>query len=149
MPYSIAGFGTLLVRMQSKFEAARRCPTPLLQVYDYLCTLGDEVSSGASGPSTLGGAECRSQVTLVWQQPWNAGTIVFFLNRYLPFIDTFMSLFRTSPPLLIFSQACVIPKSFSAVLTTTQTPEVSTISPTLLGTFLTSILRRAHESSRR
>ena len=50
---------------------------------------------------TVGTAEERAsdvqstaQVALVWQQPFHVGTILFLLNRYPPFIDTFMSLFR-------------------------------------------------------
>ncbi|THH09951.1 hypothetical protein EW145_g1647 [Phellinidium pouzarii] len=31
-------------------------------------------------------------VTLVWPSRWNLGKILFFLNRYLPFADTFLSL---------------------------------------------------------
>ncbi|KAF8152304.1 hypothetical protein B0H34DRAFT_112122 [Crassisporium funariophilum] len=44
-----------------------------LLVYDLLCTLDQEV-------------------TYVWASPWSLGTVLFFLNRYLPFIDTFLSL---------------------------------------------------------
>jgi len=46
-----------------------------LLVYDYVCTFDREVA-------------------YVWTSPsqWSAGTLLFFLNRYLPFIDTFMEL---------------------------------------------------------
>lgn len=44
-----------------------------LLTYDTLCTL-------------------RYEVTYVWFQPFSLGTILFFLNRYLPFIDTLLSL---------------------------------------------------------
>ncbi|PPQ67610.1 hypothetical protein CVT26_006820 [Gymnopilus dilepis] len=44
-----------------------------LLVYDLLCTLDREVA-------------------YVWRPPWSLGTLLFFLNRYLPFIDTFLSL---------------------------------------------------------
>jgi len=44
-----------------------------LLVYDLLCTLDQEVA-------------------YVWNSPWTLGTALFFLNRYLPFIDTFLSL---------------------------------------------------------
>ncbi|TDL23407.1 hypothetical protein BD410DRAFT_787230 [Rickenella mellea] len=32
------------------------------------------------------------EVTLVWSQKWTWGKVMFMLNRYLPFIDTFLSL---------------------------------------------------------
>ncbi|KAL5514110.1 hypothetical protein ACEPAG_2871 [Sanghuangporus baumii] len=32
------------------------------------------------------------EVALVWTSRWNLGKILFFLNRYLPFFDTFLSL---------------------------------------------------------
>lgn len=44
-----------------------------LLIYDFLCTLDQEVK-------------------YVWQTPWSPGKVLFFLNRYLPFIDTFLSL---------------------------------------------------------
>ncbi|KDR66170.1 hypothetical protein GALMADRAFT_259632 [Galerina marginata CBS 339.88] len=44
-----------------------------LLVYDFLCMLDQEVA-------------------YVWTAPWTFGTALFFLNRYLPFIDTFLSL---------------------------------------------------------
>lgn len=40
---------------------------------------------------------CR-QVAYAWPFPWSTGTVLFFLNRYLPFIDTFLSLKRRSVP---------------------------------------------------
>ncbi|KAI0340996.1 hypothetical protein BDW22DRAFT_1346721 [Trametopsis cervina] len=71
VPYTVAAFGTLLV-------------------YDWLCTLSDEVATIGLYPflpwlTTL-------QVSLVWSQPGNIGSLLFFLNRYPPFIDTFLSL---------------------------------------------------------
>ncbi|KAL5489765.1 hypothetical protein ACEPAI_4597 [Sanghuangporus weigelae] len=32
------------------------------------------------------------EVTLVWPSRWSLGKTLFFLNRYLPFVDTFLSL---------------------------------------------------------
>ncbi|KZP10747.1 hypothetical protein FIBSPDRAFT_937859 [Athelia psychrophila] len=43
-----------------------------LLTYDILCTLDKEVE-------------------YVWNGPWSFGTILYVLNRYLPFIDTFIS----------------------------------------------------------
>ncbi|KAL4255617.1 hypothetical protein AB1N83_012682, partial [Pleurotus pulmonarius] len=42
-------------------------------VYDFLCTFDQEVA-------------------YVWSAPWTFGSVLFFLNRYLPFVDTFVSL---------------------------------------------------------
>ncbi|KAF7760848.1 hypothetical protein Agabi119p4_10257 [Agaricus bisporus var. burnettii] len=44
-----------------------------LLVYDHLCTLDQEVAH-------------------VWSNPLSGGSILFMLNRYLPYVDTFMSL---------------------------------------------------------
>lgn len=44
-----------------------------LLVYDHLCTLDLEVAH-------------------VWSHPLSGGALLFFLNRYLPYVDTFMSL---------------------------------------------------------
>ncbi|KAF9554236.1 hypothetical protein CPC08DRAFT_195812 [Agrocybe pediades] len=44
-----------------------------LLVYDYLCTLDQEIA-------------------YAWSPPWSAGTVLFFLNRYLPFVDTLISI---------------------------------------------------------
>ena len=40
-----------------------------------------------------------NQVAFVWSQPWSLGTVLFVLNRYLPFVDTFISL--RCPSLLV------------------------------------------------
>ncbi|ETW76421.1 hypothetical protein HETIRDRAFT_429889 [Heterobasidion irregulare TC 32-1] len=53
-PYSIAGIAALLV-------------------YDYICTLDQEIE-------------------FVWSGPWSLGKFLFLANRYSPFIDTFISL---------------------------------------------------------
>ncbi|KAI5122261.1 hypothetical protein M0805_007125 [Coniferiporia weirii] len=45
-----------------------------LLVYDVFCVTFEE------------------EVSLVWPSPWNYGKVIFFLNRYLPFVDTFLSL---------------------------------------------------------
>ncbi|KAF8966824.1 hypothetical protein BDZ97DRAFT_1806687 [Flammula alnicola] len=33
------------------------------------------------------------EINYIWQQPWTLGTILFAVNRYLPFVDTFMALY--------------------------------------------------------
>ncbi|KAI0748966.1 hypothetical protein BC629DRAFT_1179933 [Irpex lacteus] len=73
VPYTIAAFGSLLV-------------------YDYLCTLADEIS-------------------LVWLQPWNIGTVLFLLNRYPPFLDTFLSLHALTT--VQYPEVCI--RNFKAV----------------------------------
>ncbi|KAJ7128658.1 hypothetical protein C8R44DRAFT_979272 [Mycena epipterygia] len=57
---------------------ARLVPNTLLAcatvlIYDWLCTLNQEISH-------------------VRARPWSTGTLFFVLNRYLPFIDVFISL---------------------------------------------------------
>lgn len=42
-------------------------------VYDLLCTLDQEI-------------------TYVWSNPWTLSSLLFFLNRYLPFFDTLLAL---------------------------------------------------------
>ncbi|KAJ7128664.1 hypothetical protein C8R44DRAFT_979277 [Mycena epipterygia] len=59
------------------FEA-RLVPSTLVAcatiiVYDWLCTLDQEISH-------------------VWTRPWSTGTLFFVFNRYLPFIDVFILL---------------------------------------------------------
>ncbi|KAF9260336.1 hypothetical protein L218DRAFT_962658 [Marasmius fiardii PR-910] len=43
-----------------------------LLLYDYLCTLEQELA-------------------YVWSRPWSLGSLMFLLNRYLPFVDTFLN----------------------------------------------------------
>ncbi|KAG7085761.1 hypothetical protein E1B28_003302 [Marasmius oreades] len=51
-----------------------------LLVYDYLCTLEQELA-------------------YVWSRPWSLGSIMFLFNRYLPFVDTFLYLGMRFGPL--------------------------------------------------
>ncbi|TFK35850.1 hypothetical protein BDQ12DRAFT_265848 [Crucibulum laeve] len=48
-----------------------------LLTYDYLCTLDQEIN-------------------LVWSRPFSIGSVLFFVNRYTPFIDMIMSLYMMS-----------------------------------------------------
>ncbi|KAJ7128660.1 hypothetical protein C8R44DRAFT_873354 [Mycena epipterygia] len=64
--------------------AARLVPNTLLAcatvlVYDWLCTLDQEISH-------------------VWARPWSTGTLFFVFNRYLPFIDVLISLSGAPTP---------------------------------------------------
>jgi len=48
--------------------------TSTMLSYDFLCTLDREVK-------------------YIWSSPWNPGSLLFMLNRYLPFIDTGVALY--------------------------------------------------------
>ena len=48
-----------------------------LKFYDYSITVADEID-------------------LIWFAPWGAGKGLFFLNRYLPFIEAPLWLYRKS-----------------------------------------------------
>ncbi|KAF5350881.1 hypothetical protein D9758_010481 [Tetrapyrgos nigripes] len=50
--------------------------TATLLCYDYLCTFEHEVA-------------------YIWPQPLTIGSVLFFLNRYSPFIDTFLNISLT------------------------------------------------------
>jgi hypothetical protein len=63
-----------------------------IQIYDHLCTLDLEVGripfifvSRSAEPAWI------LQAAHVWSHPLSGGSILFFLNRYLPYVDTFMS----------------------------------------------------------
>uniref|UniRef100_A0A8H8CFU3 DUF6533 domain-containing protein n=1 Tax=Psilocybe cubensis TaxID=181762 RepID=A0A8H8CFU3_PSICU len=63
-----------------------------LLVYDYICTLDQEIA-------------------YAWTASWSFGTVLFFLNRYLPFVDTFLSLhlkFSVNTPEVTFIPAIVV-----------------------------------------
>src|ERR1700691_5994652 len=64
----------------------------------------------------------EEQVEYVWTAPCSIGTIMFVLNRYLPLIDTFISLHREHSKNLqnVFGGL----DSRTLVLTTQNTPEV-------------------------
>ncbi|KAJ7076592.1 hypothetical protein B0H15DRAFT_863804 [Mycena belliarum] len=60
------------------FDSDRLVPSTLyacatVLIYDWLCTLDREISC-------------------VWPRPWSPGTVLFMLNRYLPFIDVSLGL---------------------------------------------------------
>ncbi|KAJ7283596.1 hypothetical protein C8J57DRAFT_1292990 [Mycena rebaudengoi] len=60
-----------------------------IQVFDWLCTLDQEVRVVTW---TILAMNSLLQILYVWPRPWSISTILFVLNRYLPFVDTFLSL---------------------------------------------------------
>ncbi|THV03325.1 hypothetical protein K435DRAFT_775011 [Dendrothele bispora CBS 962.96] len=59
-----------------------------LLVYDYICTLDQEV-------------------TYVWSKPLALGSILFFINRYLPFIDAVLNINVNFAPVITPEQCLV------------------------------------------
>jgi len=57
----------------SRLVPSTLCACATILVYDLVCTLDQEV-------------------LYVWPRPWSMSTALFVFNRYLPFIDTFLSL---------------------------------------------------------
>ncbi|KAF8193810.1 hypothetical protein BJ912DRAFT_960577 [Pholiota molesta] len=66
---------TIIVNTETQLVQSTLVAFSTLLVYDFLCTFDQELA-------------------YVWTSPsqWSAGTVLFILNRYLPFIDTFMAL---------------------------------------------------------
>jgi len=58
---------------ENRLVPATLCASATILVYDLMCTLDQEV-------------------LYVWSRPWSMSTALFLLNRYLPFVDTFLSL---------------------------------------------------------
>ncbi|KAJ3733950.1 hypothetical protein DFJ43DRAFT_173060 [Lentinula guzmanii] len=62
----LSDFGVVLVRTGAAVSAT-------LLVYDYICTLDQEIE-------------------LLWSSPFGLASMIFIVNRYLPFFDTFLSI---------------------------------------------------------
>jgi len=58
---------------ESRLVPSTLCACATILVYDLACTLDQEI-------------------LYVWPRPWSMSTALFVLNRYLPFVDTFLSL---------------------------------------------------------
>ncbi|KAJ7147503.1 hypothetical protein C8R43DRAFT_1011073 [Mycena crocata] len=58
---------------EARLVPSTLCACATILVYDLICTLDQEIQ-------------------YVWPQPWSMSTALFLLNRYLPFVDTFLSL---------------------------------------------------------
>lgn len=64
----------------------------ITKIYDHLCTLDQEVLFHVCPTDFL--SDMCFKVEYVWNLPLTGGSVLFILNRYLPYIDTFMSLNR-------------------------------------------------------
>ncbi|PPQ92153.1 LOW QUALITY PROTEIN: hypothetical protein CVT25_008778 [Psilocybe cyanescens] len=53
------------------------------------------------------------KVSFVWFPKWSLGTILFILNRYLPFIDTFLSLHRFIASGVLISEVILIIRTYA------------------------------------
>ncbi|KAJ7019638.1 hypothetical protein C8F04DRAFT_1147039 [Mycena alexandri] len=74
--------GTLDAIFEARLIPSTLCACLTILVYDLLCTLDQEI-------------------LYVWPRPWSMSTALFLLNRYLPFVDTFLSFsakFTRIPP---------------------------------------------------
>ncbi|KAJ7046115.1 hypothetical protein C8F04DRAFT_1387757 [Mycena alexandri] len=61
-------------KLEARLVPSTLCACAAILVYDWMCTLDQEI-------------------TYVWSRPqWSTGTFVFIVNRYLPFIDIFLAL---------------------------------------------------------
>ncbi|KAK7018547.1 glycosyltransferase family 69 protein [Favolaschia claudopus] len=65
--------GSLAPTFEARLVPGTLCACATILVYDLFCTLDAEI-------------------TYVWPRPWSISTVLFVLNRYLPFVDTFLSL---------------------------------------------------------
>jgi len=91
---------------ESRLVPSTLCSCATILVYDWICNIDQEISH-------------------VWFRPWSTGTLIFFLNRYLPFVDIFVALSakftRISP------EQCLTRNTIVAWLT-------------VLGTFLSEVI---------
>ncbi|KAJ7076039.1 hypothetical protein B0H15DRAFT_865243 [Mycena belliarum] len=65
--------GSLNATFENRLIPATLCACITILVYDLACTIDQEV-------------------LYVWPRPWSMSTALFLLNRYLPFVDTLLSL---------------------------------------------------------
>ncbi|KAJ7233519.1 hypothetical protein B0H12DRAFT_1143933 [Mycena haematopus] len=65
--------GSLGASFEARLVPSTLCACATILVYDLVCTLDQEI-------------------IYVWPRPWSMSTALFVLNRYLPFVDTFLSL---------------------------------------------------------
>ncbi|KAJ6629938.1 hypothetical protein B0H10DRAFT_1985886 [Mycena sp. CBHHK59/15] len=65
--------GSLDPDFEARLVPGTLCACATILVYDWACTLDQEI-------------------LYVWPRPWSISTALFVLNRYLPFLDTFVSL---------------------------------------------------------
>jgi len=65
--------GSMNADFESRLIPSTLCACVTILVYDLICTLDQEI-------------------LYVWPRPWSMSTALFVLNRYLPFVDTFLAL---------------------------------------------------------
>ncbi|KAJ7641385.1 hypothetical protein FB45DRAFT_356549 [Roridomyces roridus] len=65
--------GSMSADVEDRLVPGTLCACATILVYDLLCTLDQEIS-------------------YVWPRPWSTSTALFVFNRYLPFVDVFISL---------------------------------------------------------
>ncbi|KAJ7475251.1 hypothetical protein B0H11DRAFT_2034723 [Mycena galericulata] len=65
--------GSMSGDFEGRLVPATLCACATILVYDLMCTLDQEI-------------------LYVWPRPWSISTVLYVLNRYLPFIDTFIGL---------------------------------------------------------
>ncbi|KAJ7119415.1 hypothetical protein C8R44DRAFT_788018 [Mycena epipterygia] len=65
--------GSLNASFEARLVPSTLCACATILVYDLICTIDQEI-------------------LYVWPQPWSMSTALFLLNRYLPFVDTFLGL---------------------------------------------------------
>ncbi|KAF7361215.1 hypothetical protein MSAN_01153600 [Mycena sanguinolenta] len=65
--------GSLAPSLEARLVPSTLCACATILIYDLACTLDQEI-------------------LYVWPRPWSMSTALFILNRYLPFVDTFLSL---------------------------------------------------------
>ncbi|KAJ7659115.1 hypothetical protein DFH06DRAFT_436765 [Mycena polygramma] len=73
IPGTLCACATLLVCTHIPTIHSRLIFSYKNQIYDWICTLDQEIAH-------------------VWSRPWSTGTLFFVLNRYLPFVDISISL---------------------------------------------------------
>ncbi|KAJ3976602.1 hypothetical protein EV361DRAFT_268474 [Lentinula raphanica] len=67
-------------------------------VYDYFCTLEQEVE-------------------LIWSNPFGLASIMFLVNRYAPFVDTFLSVNMSFNPAITAEQCAIQTRAVSWLMT--------------------------------
>ncbi|KAF7334650.1 hypothetical protein MVEN_02295500 [Mycena venus] len=73
--------------VEARLVPSTLCACATILVYDWICTLDQEI-------------------THVWSRPWSMGTLFFGLNRYLPFVDISVGL--SAKLMLVSPEGCLV-----------------------------------------
>ncbi|KAJ7729408.1 hypothetical protein DFH07DRAFT_184093 [Mycena maculata] len=65
--------GSMSAVLEARLIPSTLCACATILIYDVMCTLDQEI-------------------LYVWPRPWSISTVLFVLNRYLPFVDIFVGL---------------------------------------------------------